>query len=184
MMFLFVVLGVLAGYLLGGRLQNFSLCFKWWLLPVVAFLAEWLLPKIAVLPAFLPQAALYGLLLLFFLKNRKGGAWVALAGAGTLLNGLVIALNGWRMPIAPFAVRHFPQLTARLSLCAVPGYALASEGTRLAFLGDIIPVLPGGPLLGLASVGDFIMGLGILLLIVRAMGAKAPDFRVGSVKNK
>lgn len=173
MMAFFVPVGIAAGWLAGGRLRGMRLAFDWPLLPLLAYMAELLLPKFAPVPAFLPQALLYGLLLVFFGRNCKRGAWVWLAGGGTLLNGLVIALNGWRMPVAAAALAGRGDLQAALSAGAIAGYTLAGSGTRLPFLGDLLRVLPGaGPFFGLASVGDLLMGAGVVLVMVRMMTAQ------------
>ena len=64
-------------------------------------------------------------------------------------------------------------LQAALSAGAIAGYTLAGSGTRLPFLGDLLRVLPGaGPFFGLASVGDLLMGAGVVLVMVRMMTAQ------------
>jgi hypothetical protein len=70
--------------------------------------------------------------------------WPLVLCAGVIANGLVMGLNGWKMPVRrriEEGVRHTPMMPS----------------TRLKFLGDIIPTGSG-----LASVGDFLLFAGAL----------------------
>jgi Family of unknown function (DUF5317) len=70
--------------------------------------------------------------------------WPALLLTGLAANGLVIAVNGWKMPVrgrGEEGIRHTAMTSA----------------TRLRWLGDIIPVG-----LGIASIGDFLLIAGML----------------------
>jgi Family of unknown function (DUF5317) len=80
---------------------------------------------------------------------------------GALSNGLAIAANG-RMPYAPqAAVRaHLPATVAG------PKNQPAGDGTRLAVLGDVIP-LP--PLNKVISVGDLLIAAGVSAAVAVAM---------------
>ena len=166
MLIAFVLAGIVLGWMRGGRLRDMEVELVWPLLPVAAFLLERLLPLVPGVPARLPQAALYALLLVFFFKNRWGGAWALLCGGGTALNALVIGANGWRMPVTARVTGNFAKL---LATGRIPGYTLAGAQTRFLLLGDILPV-PG---VGYASVGDLLMGVGAALLVSHMMTAPA-----------
>jgi len=93
----------------------------------------------------------------------------ALIVAGAIGNGLVIAANG-RMPYAPQAA-----VQAHLPATAVgPKNQPADDGTRFAFLGDVIPLVPLGKVL---SAGDLLIAAGASAAVAVAMrrrGGTAP----------
>lgn len=172
-----VVLAVVVGYARGGRLRHYEQNpLRLVALPIPAFLIEALYDRLA--PALgmtasqlLPFAVAleYALLITFCAFNirRKPIWWVS---AGTLSNLLVISQNGFRMPIST-AARHAPDMAdivRRIDSGALSEYMIADDGARLLFLGDVIhiPFLPGG---GYASVGDFMLGIGIFLLVAQIM---------------
>ena len=165
MLIVFVLAGVVIGWLQGGRLREMEVDLAWPLLPVAAFLLERFLPQLPGVPHFLPQASLYLLLLVFFIKNRRSGIWALLTGCGTAMNALVIAANGWRMPVTRRVTGNFAKL---LATGRIPGYTLADAQTRFLFLGDVLPV-PG---VGYASLGDLVMGVGAALLVIHMMTAR------------
>lgn len=87
-------------------------------------------------------------------------------GIGMLANFAAIADNGFCMPVSPI-IHHFPVAAETASMIAqgkVVGYVLVDWNTRLWFLGDTIPLLSG-----LASVGDILMAVGLLIVIVTKM---------------
>ncbi len=161
-----VLVGVVVGYAIGGRLANIE---------TVQFRALWLLWSAAAV-----QAAQYYLApLRRFFQDDIGvsmlaiafaivSLWVALnvvrwsrpmqaaAGLialGAIVNGLVTAANG-RMPYAPHAaVRAHVPATA-----TGPKHKPADDATRLAFLGDVIPV---PPLREVISAGDLVIAAGV-----------------------
>lgn len=73
--------------------------------------------------------------------------WWMVLFVGSCANGLVVAANGWKMPVRgriEESARHRPMISA----------------TRFKWLGDVIPVG-----LGIASIGDFFICAGILGVI-------------------
>src|SRR5262245_3417348 len=145
-----VLVGVLAGTAAGGRLANLlSVRLRGlWLLWLAAAVqaAQYYLPW----PRRLVQddlgtpmlAAVFAIVLLWVARNvvrwpRPMQLAAALVVAGALGNGLAIAANG-RMPYAPqAAVRaHLPTTVVG------PKNQPADGGTRLGFLGDVIPLPP------------------------------------------
>ena len=109
----------------------------------------------------------YAMLLLFCARNK--GTWAALAGLGTLLNALVILLNGGAMPISRTAIENSGALgyLQDLEKGLIYAYCVTDEHTRLAVLGDMIPIRLFGRIHGFASIGDFIVCTGALLLCYR-----------------
>jgi len=96
---------------------------------------------------------------------------VKLMGLGVLLNLLVIAANGGYMPLSVEGAE-------RLQLSPLPGTRVlndpqtqaivVTESTRLWFLGDIIPVPDFLPV-GMVSVGDIVLCLGVFYSVQRIM---------------
>jgi len=89
--------------------------------------------------------------------------------AGVLLNFTVIVVNAGLMPVwkeglimAGFDISKVSE--GRLDYM----HNLMSESTRLAFLGDIIPIPKPYPLPKMLSIGDLFLALGVFLLIQQA----------------
>jgi hypothetical protein len=109
----------------------------------------------------------YGFVGTFVVLNfRFPGA--LLIGLGLVLNLSVILANG-AMPVSLWAMKVSGSHAATHLQNSVKHQAMG-RGTRLGFLGDIIPVPP----LGIVSVGDVVLGAGVFVLVTRLM---APDKR-------
>jgi hypothetical protein len=163
----FALLGFLLGLLSGGSLRNVSRYPLYGaLLPVAAFLlkagAAWLfVPQTGALIVCLIQ---YILLFLFILLNHRRPAWPLFAFGGTMLNFLVIVLNGGCMPVAAGLAGDAGERLTLLAEGRIYAYCLMDESTRLAFLGDVIRIGPAGMPLGFASIGDILLSLGVAIL--------------------
>jgi Family of unknown function (DUF5317) len=164
-----IVLGLIVGRLLGGRLDGLAgLSFRWVGLAIAGLTAQVLLfaaPATRGLDQIGPPlyVASTGAVLLFVLANiRVRGMAVVALGAG--LNLVTIVANGGTMPASRAALE-----TAGLD--GTNGYtnsqALASP--VLAPLGDVFALPAGIPLANVFSVGDVLIALGILAVIVAAM---------------
>jgi hypothetical protein len=167
-----IALGLVLGLVLGGRLDRLAdirlrylpLLF---LAVIVRFGTEILLGRgVEVVDALrMPLlGAAYGLLL-FTLWHNRAYPGLALAFVGIASNGLVILVNGGRMPVWMDAYR-LSGLTGDLnSVLHVPLETLDAEFfLRLGPLADIIP-LPLPPFQNVASIGDLFLtaGLGFFL---------------------
>lgn len=165
--------GVIVGYACGGRLaglRSIRLSALWllWLAAAVQA-AQYHVPPLRH-PALM--IAVFGLVLWWLAVNLP--AWplaIRVAGVaitmGALANGLTIALNG-RMPYDPAAAAAVglrPDLVT-------PKNAPADDSTRLAFLGDTIPV---PPLNKVVSTGDVLIGAGTVALTALAMRRRRRD---------
>jgi hypothetical protein len=169
-----VLAGVLVGYVTGGRLSALAsvrLRALWLLWIAVAIQAmqyhvgtvrELLEERLGV-----PMLALtFAVVVVWIAVNlRASGPLMRIALVaillGALSNATAIAANG-RMPYSPraAAAAGLPADTA------TPKNVAADRHTRLAFLGDVIPV----PLLGkVVSAGDLSISLGGAIAIVAAM---------------
>ncbi|MET0416326.1 MAG: DUF5317 family protein [Actinoplanes sp.] len=177
--------GVGLGYLLGGRLAGFRhlRIRALWLLWVAAGV-QLLQYESATVRRFaeetlgVPMLALvFGIVLAWFAVNlRQWPRAIRVAGAvivlGAVLNGLAIAANG-RMPYDPAAVAAVGLPTGVQTPKNVP----AGEHTRLAGLGDVIPV-PG--LRKVVSAGDLLIGAGAAAFVALAMRLRRRDDNEGN----
>ncbi|GIF01665.1 DUF5317 family protein [Paractinoplanes rishiriensis] len=173
------VIGVLLGYLCGGRLSGFRtvrIRALWlvWLAAAVQF-TQYFAPGVrhfvedtAGIPMLAPVFAIVFVWLGVNLWHwptaiRLAGVAIVL---GAAMNALVIGLNG-RMPYDPatsVAVGNAPDREG-------PKNAPADSGTRLAALGDVIPV----PVVRkVASPGDVLISGGIIALVVLVMRRGRP----------
>ena len=82
------------------------------------------------------------------------------------MNFAVIALNGGAIPVSAHVLE--PAAGIRLAAHLAPGEIFASAPVtvrpRLVFLGDVLALEPFGRLLGFASIGDLVLGVGAAML--------------------
>ena len=169
MFFEFTILGVLAGWLRGGRIKH--LLDKAPGYPFLVALAFLLQAGLSFAP--LPRSLLelyaplvhifsYLLLFLFFFLNRSLPG-VFLMTLGTFLNFLVIAANGGVMPVTPAGLS--PEALEALAVGRNFLHGPATPDTRLYFLADIIPVIGRGKI----SAGDIFLAAGVFHYLQQAM---------------
>jgi hypothetical protein len=175
-----VLAGLVAGWLRGGRpsrLVEVRLRALWlvWL-AVAAQLAQFYAPAVRRfveadlgVPMLLLVYAPVGLWLVLNLPGRSVGvrAAVAVLLLGGSMNGLAIAANG-RMPFSVPAAQRAGVPAARISATDLPKNEPAAAATRLAWLGDTIPIRP---LRKVVSAGDLVIMLGIAMLVTAAASA-------------
>lgn len=170
------VLGVVVGYLTGGRLSEAAGRFRaLWLLWLACGVQALHLRAAGVRQVVenrlgVPMlAAVFGIGLAWLLVNLRSWPsplrWAGtIALIGALCNGIAIAANG-RMPYSPAAAAAAGVAPG----ATTPKNAPATDDSSLVFLGDVIPV-PG--LHKIVSVGDVLISLGVVLLLAMAMRAK------------
>jgi Family of unknown function (DUF5317) len=173
-----VVVGVLVGYATGGRLTNLlsvrlrGLWLLW--LAVAVQAAQYYLPWLRRLlqdDLGIPTLAIvFATVALWVAVNvvRWPRALQLAAGLivlGAIGNGVVIAANG-RMPYAPQAAvqAHLP------ATWTSPKNEPLHDGTRLAFLGDVISL---GPLGEFVSVGDVLIAAGVSAVVTMAVRGRS-----------
>jgi Family of unknown function (DUF5317) len=169
-----IVVGLVAGRLLGGRLENMGgLSFRWVGVAIAGLVAQVVLFGPAAgtgLDAIGPvlYVASTVAVLAFVLANLqvRGMPLVAL---GAALNLVAILANGGTMPASRAALE-----TA--GLVTTGGYtnsqALASP--VLAPLGDVFALPAGVPLANVFSIGDVVIALGVLVVVITAMRRPLP----------
>lgn len=162
------MLGVVVGLVRGGHFDNISgaqfrqpwMVFAGLALQVVAQLLEPKFPALHGGLGVVVLAASYALVIGFVALNIKFPGTV-LIGAGLVLNLIVIMANG-AMPVSLWAV-HAAGAKSLPGLATGVKHHAMGAGSRLDVLGDIIP-LPG---LGVLSVGDCVLAVGIFVLVQR-----------------
>lgn len=174
----FVIAAIPLGYLAGGSLKNIKYAhLRLVILPIAAFLLEasfvWI-DKLVDGPASLwlgKAVRLEYLLLTLFIWINHRMRGMDMLGAATLVNYIVISANGFRMPVTPI-IYEYPKLyhfVERIQNGALPEYVLVNWNAPFWFLGDTLPLGKG-----LASIGDLMMALGVMMVIVTMMKAKRP----------
>ena len=183
MLILGVALGLIAGLLVGGRLDNLvAVRLRWiWLLFLAALLRFgtefFLVQRVATveqlrMPLFL---AAYGLLLVGLYVNRPRPG-IAMAFVGIASNAVAIAANGGFMPIwqPSLAAAGFGVGDIRSPLhVVVPAPLDQTFLTQLTFLGDIIPI-PLPILQNVASIGDVFLSAGLAFFLFATV-VRSPD---------
>jgi MFS family permease len=149
-----VVAGIAAAIAFGGdwrRLATFSLRF--WPLLAVAYVIRLIASFNSSAPLSIYLVALAGIAAVAALNWRLPGA--SLIAIGTAMNVFVIALNSGM----PYDAATVTAVGAPLPTDSL--HTLMGPGTRLPFLGDIVPV---GLVRSVYSVGDFLIALGGFLI--------------------
>ncbi len=159
-----VLCALVLGWCTGGRLSRFEGAgLRLLPLPVIALALQRLYLR--------PWTLLISYLLLFafLLLNRHLKKTSLLLAAGSLCNLVVIAANGWRMPVAAGAISVLSSEGASALLAGeIPMYAAADSETRLLFLGDIL-YCPIPFFRGFASVGDLLLAAGVFFCLMAVM---------------
>lgn len=172
-----VLLAILAGYALGGRLRRFeSLRMHWWALAVVGVALQALqLPSAGRLDpdvvGVLTLVSSYVLLLAFLAANRWVPASRAMA-LGLLLNLAVVSFNAG-MPVSGWAIQQAGDLaTGEAPIVETsPKHHLMTEEDVLAPLGDTIPIPP--PIGIVLSIGDVFLYAGMAWFIIQVMRGRS-----------
>jgi len=166
-----VVLAVVLGYVLGGRLRGFEdLRINRWGL-AIGGLALQLIPAFAIgtIPASVTGPVMlalsYTFLVVFLFSNR----WIPGAPVmriGLLLNLAVVLVNGG-MPVQPQAIERAGGDPYTLMQASPTKHHLMTEDDVLWQLGDVIPVPP--PFADVLSIGDVLLYGGLVYTIVEIM---------------
>jgi len=171
-------LSLCVGWIRGGSLRNLATAsFRLPWLPLLGILVQLLIfdPFSHLLPLRLPVALLhllsYGLVAAFVWANRRLPE-MALVAAGLASNALAILANGGFMPASEEALRTAGRWTPAREAGTVNNSSVMGPHTRLWWLGDIFAIPAGLPFANVFSIGDVLLGLGILMLVPALMGAR------------
>ena len=171
-----IPLGVVAGYLLGGRLDRLAdLHFRWGWLAMAGLLIQVLLFSEAAagivgrdLGAVIYVAST-GVVLVAVLRNLRlpGVVLVALGAAGNLA---AILANGGVMPTTEAALA-----SAGLEDRAGLSNSAIVADPALAPLTDVFALPAWVPLANVFSIGDVLIGLGVVVLLAAGMRGRPED---------
>jgi uncharacterized protein DUF5317 len=163
-----LALGVLLGYVLGGRLRNIErLRLRWWGLAPLG-LALQLAPFSDRTVAVSLLIASYPILMLFCIANIRLAGF-ALILVGLALNMIVISANQG-MPVSKSALDASGQGALLQDLEQHGGakhFLARPANTVLEPIADVIPL--GDPFNQVLSAGDVVVYAGVVWLIVAAM---------------
>jgi len=168
---------ILAAFLLGvvmlriggcelGRLNHLRL--RWWPVAVAALVSQTAI--FVVWPTGWRGVHLgvnlctyAGIAVFLWVNRRISWLWVIAVGTGS--NMAAITANGGVMPASRRAISlaHLPHVAGFLNSAPV-------AHPHLEVLGDVLPTPPWLPLHNVASIGDFLILGGALLLVARAAG--------------
>lgn len=178
-----VLLGLIVGLFRGGwrqgltRFGNIRLTAGWMfpVLLVVQFVIFYFQEQYAWLASingFLFMTIYIAGLVFLWLNKRNTGFWLIFIGV--LLNFLVMAVNGGRMPVSLSASSVLgPYYTDMLSSGSVISkHFMMDANTHLSLLGDIIPLSKPYPRTQVISIGDVVMNVGMFLFIQNIMVVK------------
>ncbi|MBT2289939.1 DUF5317 domain-containing protein [Paenibacillus albidus] len=175
-----IVLGLIVGLIRGGFRYGLGQFGKlriigglWFpvllLIQFALFALTERLPAIASASGFFFIAVYVAGLYILWLNRKNQG--FPLIFAGVFLNFLVMAVNGGKMPVSLEAASVLDPYYVdmlRSGTVATKHY-LMDSASRLAFLGDIIPLSSPYPRTQVISIGDIVMNVGIFLYIQQIM---------------
>ena len=164
-----LLIGLLAGLLLGGKLERLAkLQLRWPWVAVAGLLVQIVLFFPGVGDRLGPAApAVYvasTFAVLLFVARNASLAGFPVIGLGAASNLLAIVANGGYMPASPDALRAIGERAAR-------GYSNSREleNPVLAPLTDIFALPPWLPFANVFSIGDVLIAVGVAMAIALAM---------------
>lgn len=173
-----VPIGLVLGFLMGGRLDRLSeIRFEWAWLAVVGLAVQVLLFSTPIGGSFRGGVgeAIYvastGLVLVAVWRNLRVPG-LALVALGAISNLAAIVANGGVMPTTPGAL-------AAAGLDPLDGFSNSAvlEDPALAPLTDIFALPPWLPFANVFSIGDVLIALGIVIVIAVGMRRGDPASR-------
>ncbi len=171
MVLILLVLGlsVIIGFLRGGRLQLNLPLRGLWLAPGAFLLQVSIMWFPGTKLALVLMLVTYGLIIYCLALNSQHQSLRMLL-LGVVLNLVVIAANGGRIPVDVDLARGLGIEVEAVVNGTDFKHAPISDTSHLAFLGDVVP-LPG-PIARVISIGDVVVILGLFLLVQDLMGKR------------
>ena len=179
MLFFFVLpIGVLIGYLSGGRLSSLEkLRLRWLPLVFVALVIQLLIFPLFTSTAIItfaksPLHILSYILLAIWIAVNIRVAPIVLLSLGAVCNFSVLIANGGHMPASINALQRagLPTLAERLMQDGVyANLVLMSDSSHLNFLGDALYLPQWIPFSAAFSIGDLLIMLALIWLIAKGM---------------
>jgi len=169
-----IIVAIIIGYALKGRLKNFQrVDLKGVYLVVVSFTVEFLVISLIRkniinqgIITYLIDLFMY-LVLFYFVYLNKKDPFILMIGFGSLLNAIPIFLNGGSMPVSHGAAIKAGYM---MDITKMGLYNLINSNTKFWILGDIFPYK--FIISFVMSIGDIIIELGLMLFIITGMKNK------------
>jgi hypothetical protein len=171
-----IFLALILGFIRGGNLRSFAdIRLKYgWVFPVLLAL-QFLMFSFQNSSAWVGNWSNYFIIIVYLIglgfvwMNRQQQGFL-LIFIGVLLNFIVIAFNGGRMPVSlDAAVLIDPSFKEILQSGLYAKHQVLTDRTIFGFLGDIIPLPNPYPLKKVMSLGDVVMNVGIFIFIQNLM---------------
>ncbi|NMH70477.1 DUF5317 domain-containing protein [Bacillus sp. RO3] len=171
-----ILVAIIIGFIRGGSFKRFAdIRFKMgWIFPlllVLQLIIFYFQNKVAWIGEMSNASfmVIYVVGLAFLWVNREHPHFTAIF-IGVFLNFIVMAVNGGRMPVSMEAAAVIdPQYLEATKNALYAKHTLVTESTKLAFLGDIIPLSAPYPREQAISIGDVVMNIGVFLFIQSVM---------------
>lgn len=160
----------LVGLLRGGRLRQLGQLPLRWRPLVVLALGVQLAGAVAGRPAYRVGLGVSALLVALFLGANRGRPGIGLVTAGLLANAVVVGGNG-AMPVSLSAAARAGLPAQAVLPVNDDRHEPSGTGTRLRWLGDVVPVLLPGHA-EVVSPGDVLVAAGLAELVVVGMGRR------------
>lgn len=187
MIWLFLLLAVIVGYMKGGkfiRLKNLE--FKMLSPIIIALIFQYLLlifsdNDLKIVGNYVEEIYLGSFILLFIgilLNIKTPSLWLVLIGA--ISNFVVFFMNGMKIPVAADAL-NLAGMNSTINLIENGQYKLyeiIASGTDYSLLGKVIAIDQVLPISGVFSIGDVLMTLGLFVFIESHMNDKRLDNRM------
>lgn len=171
-----ILFSIILGLIRGGNFKRFAdlrLNYGWifvvlLFVQIIIFTFQSKVDWIGWMSAYI-FLAVYVIGLFFLWVNRQHAGFV-LIFIGVLLNFIVMAANGGRMPVSSEAASVLDPFFVQALQEGIYGkHQLLTDKTWFAFLGDIIPITNPYPRDQVISIGDVIMNIGIFFFIQKLM---------------
>jgi hypothetical protein len=163
---------VLLGLLSGGSLERLGELPRRQRPLVYGAVAAQVLGSVVGGPVYAVGLLVSAGMVAWFLRRNRGIRGTGLLALGLLANALVVGLNG-AMPVSLAAAGRAGTTTQDILTGADARHELAGPGTRLRWLGDVIPVpTPWRP--EVVSPGDVAVAAGLGQLVLLGMRAGVP----------
>lgn len=165
-----IIIAILVGLITGGKMANLGrLDFKYFYMVIAAYVIQagidyWAPGNLFGGYPYLHLVSYFCLFFVLFQNRRLPGMYFILAG--TLLNFIVIALNGGQMPVSPDILP--PDLSQALATGHGGTHSLITGNTKMKFLADIFYIAYFNQK-QMISIGDIIMDIGAFLLVILGM---------------
>jgi len=169
MFFEAVVIGLLIGYIRGGRMLNIgNMHIRGWILIIASFILQTVpifLSNISFIDTYgyvISFSAMIFMLFVVIINLDKKGFWLIALGA--IMNILAMGFNGLLMPVnlEGFTYIGLADIVEGVKSGAVINYlSMESVSDWTQYLGKIISLPKYYPLAKVISLGDFLMSIGV-----------------------